>query len=124
MNWYLISLSKLLDFKGRSHRTEFWLFILVAMVIGLLLGLLDRYLGTYDEALKVGLLDAIYTFLMLLPSLAVGCRRLHDIGRSGWWQLFYLTIIGVVFLIYWWIQIGDRDANTYGENPADERGQL
>jgi len=55
---------------------------------------------------------------VLLPSLAVGARRLHDIGRSGWWQLLSLIpVIGVLVLIYWYIQPGDPEANEYGPPP-------
>jgi uncharacterized membrane protein YhaH (DUF805 family) len=52
---------------------------------------------------------------LLLPSIAVGARRLHDTGRSGWWQLLTFTIIGIILLIVWFASDGEKDANKYGE---------
>ena len=49
---------------------------------------------------------------VLLPALAVGSRRLHDIGKSGWWQLIMLTVIGLLVLIYWWVQPAVEGGNA------------
>ena len=79
-------------FSGRAPRSEFWWFFLfqvLAMGVSSLLG------------------DTVYSIaalLLLLPALAVGARRLHDVGRSGWWQLLMLTGIGYLVLLYWWVQ--------------------
>ena len=56
----------------------------------------------------------IFNILILIPSLAVGARRLHDIGRSGWWQLIYFTIIGIILLIVWFATIGSSKKNVHG----------
>ena len=58
---------------------------------------------------------AIGYIIVLLPSLAVGARRLHDTGRSGWWQLLVLTIIGVIVLTVWWVADGDKKKNKFGQ---------
>ena len=50
-----------------------------------------------------------------IPVLAVGARRLHDTGRSGWWQLLYLTVIGIIVLIVWWVADGDKKKNKFGQ---------
>lgn len=79
-------------FSGRASRSEFWwffLFQLLALIVTSMLG---------DTAYSIAAL------LLLLPALAVGTRRLHDIGRSGWWQLLMLTGIGYLVLLYWWVQ--------------------
>ena len=60
-----------------------------------------------------GFFELVAYILILLPSLSVGARRLHDTGRSGWWQLLYLTIIGVIVLIVWWVADGGKK-NKYG----------
>jgi uncharacterized membrane protein YhaH (DUF805 family) len=79
-------------FSGRAVRSEFWwffLFQIIVMVIASFLG---------------DVVSGIVSIALLLPAFAVGARRLHDIGRSGWWQLLTLTGIGVLVLIYWWVQ--------------------
>jgi uncharacterized membrane protein YhaH (DUF805 family) len=79
-------------FTGRAVRSEFWwffLFQIIVMVVASFLG---------------DVVSGIVSIALLLPALAVGARRLHDIGRSGWWQLLTLTGIGVLVLIYWWVQ--------------------
>ena len=79
-------------FSGRAVRSEFWwffLFQIIVMVIASFLG---------------DVISGIASIALLLPAFAVGARRLHDIGRSGWWQLLTLTGIGVLVLIYWWVQ--------------------
>ena len=85
---------KYVDFSGRAARPEFWwffLFQILALVVTSMLG---------DLAYSIAAL------LLLLPALAVGARRLHDVGRSGWWQLLTLTGIGYLVLLYWWVQPG------------------
>ncbi len=74
-------------------------------------GLLD-YLFGYSET---GAFEWVAYIIILLPSLAVGARRLHDTGRSGWWQLLYLTIIGIIILIVWWVADGDKKNNKFGQ---------
>ena len=84
--------SKYVTFTGRASRSEFWwffLFQIIVMVIASFLG---------------DVVSGIVSIALLLPAFAVGARRLHDVGRSGWWQLLTLTGIGVLVLIYWWVQ--------------------
>ncbi|ODS67883.1 MAG: hypothetical protein ABS38_07770 [Acidovorax sp. SCN 68-22] len=87
-------LTQYASFSGRATRPEFWwffLFQILALVVTSMLG---------DLAYSIAAL------LLLLPALAVGARRLHDVGRSGWWQLLTLTGIGYLVLLYWWVQPG------------------
>lgn len=101
-----VVMQKYAKFDGRASRPEFWWFFLFYFVASLVLGVLDGVLG-------VQLLQTVFGLAMLIPSLAVGARRLHDIGKSGWWQLISLTIIGILLLIYWWAQPATGE-NQYG----------
>ncbi len=118
MQWYLEVLKKYFVFDGRAHRTEFWMFILVNAVVGIILAILDIALGTDGE--YGGLLGSLYSLAVLLPSLGAGARRLHDTGRSGWWQLIGLIpLIGLIVLIVWWAKAGEPQTNEWGRNPWD-----
>ena len=106
-----ICFKKFSVFEGRARKSEFWwfqLFCVLAQVTG---ALLDYLLG-YSEN---GAFEWVAYIIILLPSLAVGARRLHDTGRSGWWQLLYLTIIGIIILIVWWVADGDKKNNKFGQ---------
>jgi uncharacterized membrane protein YhaH (DUF805 family) len=115
VQWYLEVLRNYAKFEGRAHRTEFWLFVLVNVAISLALSILDRILGTDGD--YGGLLQGVYGLAVLVPSLAVGARRLHDIGRSGWWQLLSLTVVGIIVLIVWWAKEGEKAPNSHGPDP-------
>jgi len=116
LQWYLEVLRKYAQFDGRAHRTEFWLFVLVNVAISFVLSILDVIIGTDTDF--GGLLGAIYGLAVLVPSLAVGARRLHDTGRSGWWQLLLLIpLIGLIILIVWWAKEGEPAPNRWGPNP-------
>lgn len=104
------------DFQGRSTRREFWMYTLVLVLLSLLMGILDIVL-LGEEAAMTQLLTlsnalSLFTFI---PSLSVSVRRLHDIGKSGWWLLISLTIIGLVVIIYWSCVASDNGENQYGK---------
>jgi uncharacterized membrane protein YhaH (DUF805 family) len=111
VNWYLGVLKKYADFNGRARRKEFWMFALINFVIMIVLGIVDSMIG-------IQVLSAIYALGVLLPSLAVGARRLHDIGRTGWWQLIGLVpFIGLLVLIIFFVLDSNPGDNKYGPNP-------
>jgi len=112
---------KYVDFKGRAPRSEYWYFTLFVVVLSWVSTYLDfQFSLTYGEGFsEQGILNLITSLLTLLPSLAVGIRRLHDIGKSGWWILLPFTIIGIFVIIYWAAQISVDD-NEYGKNPLLE----
>ena len=100
--------NKYVVFNGRADRPEFWYFALFQVVILAVLAIVSRPL------------EAVASLAFLLPGLAVGARRLHDINRSGWWMLLgFIPVIGLLILIYWAAQPGDAGANQYGEPPAN-----
>ncbi len=111
MNWYLAVLKKFAEFSGRARRKEYWMFVLINLIISLVLTGLD-------VALNIGLLSGLYSLAILVPSLAVGVRRLHDINKSGWSLLIGLIpLVGFIILILWLAKDSDPGDNTYGPNP-------
>lgn len=112
MNWYLSVLKNYVTFDGRARRTEYWMFILFNCIISIVLSLLDGVLGTTP------LLSAVYSLAVLLPSIAVSIRRLHDTDRSGWWLLIALIpLIGAIVLLVFFCLEGTRDGNRFGSDP-------
>ena len=91
------------DFQGRAIRPEFWWFFLFTILLSLGTAVADMSLG-FGSDMMAGPINIIAGLGTLIPFLSVGARRLHDVGRSGWWQLIMLTGIGLVVLIYWWCQ--------------------
>jgi uncharacterized membrane protein YhaH (DUF805 family) len=98
---------KYADFNGRAARPEFWWFALFQFVVMFVLGLVSPRL------------EGLAGLVMLLPGLAVGARRLHDIDKTAWLMLLWLIpLLGWILLIYWAAQPGDAGANKYGEPPV------
>jgi uncharacterized membrane protein YhaH (DUF805 family) len=109
---------KYADFHGRARRSEYWFFILFTAIVGTVAGTLDAILGlrsgTYGGT---GPIQGLLQLALLIPTLAVGARRLHDTGRSGWWLLIGLIpIVGWIILIVFFVQ-ESQQANQYGPNP-------
>ena len=116
MQWYLQVLKKYAVFSGRARRKEYWMFVLFNILIAMGLGFIDGITGMASEG-GMGVLGGLYNLAILIPSLAVAVRRLHDTGRSGWYLLIaFIPIIGGLILLFFMIQEGEG-ANQYGENP-------
>ncbi len=108
---------KYVDFTGRAMRSEFWWFVLFIFIVSAILSLIDGALfsGVMGE---IGPLSAIFSLITLIPAIAVTARRLHDVGRTGWWQLlFFLPVIGFLVILYWTVQKGTDGSNDYGADP-------
>ena len=117
MEWYLTVLRKYAEFSGRARRMEFWMFTLINILISIGLSIIDAIIGTTYGA-GSGILSTIYGLAVLIPSLAVGVRRLHDTGRTGWWLLIGLVpCIGFIVLIVFFATEGQRGDNQYGPDP-------
>ena len=102
------------NFNGRASRSEYWWFFLFTLLVNLALEVAN---GPMDDPPLVGaLVSAAISLAILVPSLAVAARRLHDVNRSGWWQLISLTIIGIIPLLYWLIKKGTDGPNRFGED--------
>ncbi len=112
MNWYMEVLKKYAMFSGRSRRTEYWMFTLFNIIISVVLSVVDGVVGT------MGILSMVYFIAILVPSLAVSIRRLHDTDRSGWWLLVGLIpFVGAIILLVFMVQDSQPSQNQYGENP-------
>jgi len=109
LDWFVKCLKNYVTFDGRARRKEFWFFMLVSFILGIIVQIIDAILGT-DK-----ILNGVLNLALFLPSLAVGARRLHDTGRSGWWQLLVLTIIGIIPLIIWWASNTKPENNQWGQ---------
>ncbi len=116
MKHYLEAWRRYTDFQGRSTRPNFWWPFLLTVPIGLVLGGVSATIWSIDSD-KLGPLESIYMLAWLCPGLALGARRLHDTGRSGWWQLLALTGIGNFVLFFWACSPGDTETNTWGPAP-------
>lgn len=110
MDYLLAGFRQFADFSGRAARKPYWMFVLVYMLIFIALTVIDANLGTIW-------LGSIFALVMLVPSISFTARRLHDTGRSGWWQLIALIpIIGTIIIIVFLAQDSHPD-NQYGSNP-------
>lgn len=116
MSWYLEVLKKYAEFDGRARRKEYWMFVLVNIGVSICLALLGAMIG--GKLLGMNVLSLLYSVAVLIPSIAVGIRRLHDTGRSGWWTLIvFVPFIGVLVLLYFAVLDSEPGANAYGPNP-------
>ena len=117
MSWYLQALKKYAVFSGRARRKEYWFFVLFYIIIVVVLSIIDAMLGL-QFGQGVGILSAIYMLAVLIPGLAVGVRRLHDIDKSGWWILIgFVPIIGPIILLIFALMGGTAGDNRYGPDP-------
>ena len=105
--------TKYATFSGRASRSEFWFFCLFCFLGGIVGMIIDTMMLGYP-AEETGPINLIFNVVVFLPGLAAGARRLHDIDRSGWWQLIYFTVIGIILLIVWFATIGSSKKNIHG----------
>jgi len=114
MEWYLKVMKQYADFNGRARRKEYWMFVLFNIIASIILSIIDSAIGTY------GALTGLYSLVVLIPSLAVGVRRLHDSGKSGWMLLVaFIPVIGFIWLLILLITEGTPGENQYGANPKE-----
>lgn len=111
MEWYLKVLKQhYADFNGRARRKEYWMFTLVNIIIAFVFGFVCGLI-------KLPALSMVYSLAVLVPGIAVTARRLHDIGKSGWFMLIaFIPLVGL-YLIYVLTIEGDNGNNAYGPNP-------
>ncbi|WP_125779708.1 DUF805 domain-containing protein [Pseudoalteromonas rubra] len=121
---YLSALKKYAVFNGRARRKEYWLFMLCNLIVTIVLGLVDMTLGLYSEESGFGLLSGLYALAVIIPSIALSIRRLHDTGRSGWWILISLVpVVGPLVLLVFYVMDSTPGDNDYGPNPKEQPSQ-
>ena len=113
MDWYLMALKKYAEFQGRSQRKEYWMFTLFNLLAFFVLSIVGSVLGDQAE-----LLTGLYSLGVLLPSIAVTVRRLHDIGKSGWFLLLGLIPLVNFYLLFLLVQPSQSDSNQFGAPPV------
>lgn len=121
MHWYVDVLKNYATFSGRARRQEYWMFTLVNSVIAIVLAIL--YAATATRTNIFGIVYALYMLAVLIPSLAVVVRRLHDTGRSGWWFFISLIpLIGTIILLVYLVSDSEPGENAHGPSPKQVPG--
>ena len=114
---YIKVLKQYGDFKTRSTIKEFWLFNLFSVLLSLLLTIIDSSVD-FKFVGNIGVLTALYSIFIFIPSLSVSVRRLHDVGKSGWTILYVLIpVIGVIWLLALFSRDTMPEKNKWGGNP-------
>jgi uncharacterized membrane protein YhaH (DUF805 family) len=105
------------NFSGRACRSEFWYFALSISLIASFLVLLEIAAGIFSEEFGYGPFSALFQIIVIVPSISITSRRLQDRGISGWWQLSYITIIGIFVILILLMLPAKEDENKWGRNP-------
>ena len=118
------------DFKSRSSRSEFWWgtlgINLISIILGFTVGFIFATVGLASDASSDSIEATVNIILIpwyiftVIAGIAIICRRLHDIDRSGWWYLIFFTVIGAFVLLYWFCKKGTDGKNRFGDNPLEE----
>lgn len=118
MEWYTAALKKYTVFSGRARRKEYWMFCLFNVGFSILAMILDTVIGKAMGGSGIGVIYLLYVLAVLIPSIAVGVRRLHDTGKSGWFLFIGLIpLIGGIWLLIVLCSEGEAAPNKYGLNP-------
>ena len=129
MKWFIKCFKQYIDFSGRARRKEYWMFVLFNLIFASVATALDNITGLTFSFNGVesssGWISLIYSLVLFLPGLGVCVRRLHDIGKSGWFIFIALIpIVGAIWLIVLYCKEGDHGNNEYGPDPKAAEGQI
>ncbi len=141
MDWMLMPLRRYAEFSGRSRRKEYWMYVLLLIIAGLVIGIIEGAVGLNAMFGPYGPLSLLLAVATFVPSLAVSIRRLHDTNRSGWWMLIALVpyillaavyasgslmlagilslvaLAGAIVLLVFMVLEGNKGPNQYGPDP-------
>jgi uncharacterized membrane protein YhaH (DUF805 family) len=125
-----LAVKKYATFKGRSSRSEFWYVILLLSILVVIVEATDVLLYLIDVVFRLGVYsiddprrhvaERLLNVVTFVPSLGITVRRLHDVGRSGWWYFIWPTIIGAFVVLYWLCRKGTSEDNKYGPAPVNQ----
>ncbi len=127
MKYYLTALQKYLVLEGRSSRLEYWYFMMIHFIISAGLWSLSNMVAATSETLSLVLIAIyfLYSLLVLVPTITITVRRLHDLGRSGWnLLLFFIPLFGSLILLVWLATEGEWEDNFYGKHQRPQLIQL
>ncbi len=103
-------------FQGRSSRSEYWWWVLFVAILSFCIGIIEGILGFSMTAVRTT--SGILSLVLFLPGLGLSVRRLHDIGKSGWWILLgFIPVVGAIILIIWFARNSEMTENSYGPVP-------
>lgn len=107
--WKRVVLEKFAVFSGRAGRAEFWWFELATVIVMILLAIVIRIVPVLGFILLAG-----YVLAIIVPSIAVAIRRLHDTNKSGWWLLIGFVPFGGIVLLVFYLLAGNAGSNSHG----------
>jgi|SRR5690606_8383431 len=117
--WQKVVIKNYANFEGRARRKEYWYFVLINFIFSLVLGFVSGATDlTFGPTGESGILDSIYSLAVLIPSIAVGVRRMHDVGKSGWYLL--IPIYNFVLAV----TEGENKRNEYGDDPKGTGSEI
>ena len=107
--------NKYATFSGRASRSEYWFFVLFGILGAIITLIIDVMILGYSIESEYTPINSIFSLVLIIPSTAAACRRLHDVNKSGWWQLIAITIIGIIPLMIWLCSEGTKINNSHGK---------
>lgn len=112
VNNYLSAWKNAFVYTGRARRSEYWYFVLANVIVGFVLGSVSAFVDILT------ILTSLYSLAVIFPAVSLGIRRLHDVGKSGWFYLFVLIpVVGGILLLVWFCTDSTPGPNQYGPNP-------
>ena len=122
MKWYIQAIKNYFNFSGRARRKEYWMFFLFNMIFGIAAMFINRMIGSNlsiaGQSIGYGIVSLLYNLFILIPSLSISFRRLHDIGKSaGWLFIGFVPFAGAIWLFIYSCMSGTVGTNKYGDDP-------
>ncbi|RUT69696.1 DUF805 domain-containing protein [Flavobacterium cupreum] len=126
IEWYKkVVFENYANFNGRARRSEYWYYALATIIISIILEILDYTIGMAFDMGKLGILRGLYSLAVFIPGLAVMIRRLHDVGKSGWFIfILFIPLVGIIWFFITLCTEGDDGTNEYGSDPKDEFDEM